>query len=360
MINKKRILTESFEWINLEDVSQLPKDRLLRVVAKTPTPTRHPEDTEFPLRYFVESEVMKASRTAIGKPVGMNHERMPIYGAYCVDGEWNEEEKQAEALLFVPTHIVNKVKEGKIDRCSIEYSWRRDRKKGKGRVFEGLNITRIDVLEGLDPGDSGSIVKLFESKEKKGRMEMKIEVKEESPKSNEEGCVWSTQWDSPEACIAANQDKDDPEAYCMAKIESKTEQVEEPVPVIEEPLIVEEEVEEAVEEITEVVKEVVPEVTPEQVEEIEEKIEPVVEEAVVPEPTIDELKESLERVMKVNKELKESVNNKIEEAVKSTKSDLKEKIESVIPHNMIVRRFGLGSQRFVSEIKKILRETVEE
>jgi len=339
-------LEESFSWVKPEE---LPESNLLKVIAKSTTPTIHPDDPLYRKRLFLENELMKGARSMIYRPVGINHERI-IHGAYVVDAEWDEEDKVVEAVLAVPERYVRMVKDGKIDKCSIEFGWRSEVEKDDGIAFEGLWIQRIDLLEGLEPGDPHADVTLFESK-KGGRIRMELKEKElTEPKELEEGCVWSTQWDSPEACIAANQDKEDPEAYCMAKIESKTEQVEEPI--VETP---KEEVKEIVEEVIEVIA---PEVSEEEKEEIAEVVaEEVTEEE---EPSVDELKESLERVLKANKELKESIDEKVQETVKSAKEEMVKKIESVIPHNMIIRRFGLGSQRFVQEIKKILREVREE
>jgi len=167
---------ESFEWI--KGAGNLPKDRLLKVVAKTTAPTLHPEDPNYPIRIFAETELMRNAASLVGRPVGRNHEPLPIFGAYAVDSEWNDAEKQLEALLFVPSEDVQKVKDKLIKECSIEYTWRDETKTDEGTKFNGLGITRIDLVEGLKPGDPNAIVSLFETVEKHGVILAEISLDE--------------------------------------------------------------------------------------------------------------------------------------------------------------------------------------
>lgn len=317
-------LSESFEWVNPKD---LPKERLLKVVMKTPETTIHPEDPKYPKRVFKVEELIQNGKSLIGSRVGYNHEGL-IMDSIVVDSEWNKLETQLEGLLYVPPGIITKVRDGQIDQASIEYQWRNEKETEEGVEFEGLHIFRIDLLEGKKPGDKKTSVALFEAEERHGCFLMEM-----AEQKLEEGCVWSTQWDSPEACIAANQDKDDPEAYCMAKVEAKTEQDEEPTPTTEE--------------------------------DCKAKgwhwydgachKEPKPEEPKT-EPTAEELKESLKRVLEENKKLKEDKAKEIEDAQKEFKKKLIEQVSSVIPHNVIVRQSSAGMIRLIQDVRKVLRK----
>jgi len=320
----------------------------------------------------------------VGRPVGKNHEKFPIYGAYVVDSEYNEEEKQLEALLFVPSYYVQKVSEGLIDHVSVEYTWRSDKKTSKGTEFTGLNITRVDLIEGLEPGDSNAQVILFEAKSKRGKIIMEVK-KEKETKKLTEGCVWSTKWDSPEACIAANQDKENPEAYCMSKVgESKGKEQEEPIPTnqeecekkgwfwYEDACHKEPKAEEPKEESVD------PEPSKEPTD--TSNIKPGPDTLVTkedceksgyfwdgivclaekpPEPTLEELKEAFKKVIKENAKIKADLDKKLEEAKAESKEKVLKAVESKIPGNMVVSRFNFGARRLVYDLKKIIKETRE-
>lgn len=263
-------LSESFEWSR--GIEGLPQERLLKVIAKTTAPTIHPEDPTFPVRVFAETELMKNARSLIGRAVGRNHEQMPIYGAYAVDADWNELEKQLEAILFVPSEYVHKVAEGIIKNASIEYTWRDTKQTEAGTEFIGLGITRVDLVEGLPAGDPNAVVSLFESSEKRGVVLAEIEPPVEpivaavvfivkciacghtfesrsNPEKEDVICpkcgskcelyhgdtppedlkIEAKKRGEPFAgytnfadCVAKNQDKEDPEAYC-ASIQQQAE-----------------------------------------------------------------------------------------------------------------------------------------
>lgn len=204
---------ESFEWA--KKIEDLPQGRLLKIVAKTTAPTIHPEDPVFPVREFAETELMKNARSLIGRPIGLNHQTMPIYGAYAVDADWNEAQKQLEAIAFVPEEYIKKVEEGLIKTASIEYTWRDTKQTATGTEFIGLGITRVDLVEGMQAGDPNAIVSLFETVEKRGVILAEIMP----PKKLGEPFAGYADF---AACVAANQDKDNPEAYCGA-IKAKTE-----------------------------------------------------------------------------------------------------------------------------------------
>lgn len=402
-------LKESFEWLSKPE--DLPKDRLLKIVAKTPSPegtTIHLEDKDYPVRIFKEEEINKNARSLIGTVLGWNHESR-IVPSYVVDTEYNKEEKQLEALAFVPESIIEKVKKGEIKQASIEYDWRGENKTEDGIEFEGLRIFRVDLLDKEhQAGDKNTQVSLFEAKERTGRIlgEMKLE----------EGCVWATQWDSPEACIAANQDKADPSAYCYSKVESKkedepvdttpsTEELKEALKTYYETIkkLKEDEVIDTTPSVPETVdnfltKEPEPEmvdpldtgVCPEGYEEIEvegvkrcKKVLPATDETKKGDPATGiekptggattptelknpsgevekELREAMQRVLKENKKLKKSQSEVIENARTEAVEEVLERIKEIVPDGFIVSRFNLGARRFVEDIRKVILEFEEE
>jgi len=291
---------ESFEWINLAEVDKLPKDRLLKIVAKTPATTFHPEDPKYPVRVFAETQLMRNAASLVGRPVGSNHSPLPIFGAYAVDSEWNEQEKQLEALLLVPPQYVKKVADGLITHASVEYTWRDIKDKGKdGKEFIGLSINRIDLLEGdlKDmAGDKRAAVTLFEATKKSGMLLTEITTL---------GEPFAGYKDIAD-CIAKNQDKEDPAAYCatiMRKVEVTT-------PV--------------------------------------QKAEALVVE-------VQNLTDGLRKVTGELKIYKETTNKLIEAAVQEEKTKIITAVESVIPKNFIARQSNQGMIRLTRDIRKVLK-----
>lgn len=283
---------ESFEWIT--GAGNLPKDRLLKVVAKTTAPTLHPEDPNYPVRIFAETELMRNAASLVGRPVGRNHEHMPIFGAYAVDSEWNDVEKQLECLLFVPAEDIQKVKDKLIKECSIEYTWRDEKKTDEGTEFIGLGITRIDLVEGLKPGDPGAVVSLFETAERRGVI--LAEVKLGEPFAG---------YTDMDDCIAKNQDKEDPAAYCATIMRAVETSPPPPDPK---------------------------------------------------DARITELEEAITRLTSTVETYKTEQDTKVAEAVKETREALISKVEAVIPKNFILRQ-GTGNLVRLSEsIKRVLLE----
>jgi hypothetical protein len=153
-------LKESFEWAG----KPVNSANLLKLISKTESTTYHPDDPAYPVRIFSEKELELAARTLIGKPVGRNHESTPIDGAFVLDSEYGAS-KAVESIAIVPDDWVSKVKSGLVKSCSVEYTWRTEKRNeaAKSVEFEGLVFTRVDLLEGLNPGDPKAVVSLFES-----------------------------------------------------------------------------------------------------------------------------------------------------------------------------------------------------
>jgi hypothetical protein len=128
-------------------------------------PTIHPEDPEYSVRLFSPEELKEAARSLARRPVGLNHETL-INDAFTVDAQWNESTQAIEALLFLPTHFIDMIRAKEIDKVSVEYVWRSEKKTEKGTEFEGLIFDRIDLLYHLNAGDKGTEIRLIESKKR--------------------------------------------------------------------------------------------------------------------------------------------------------------------------------------------------
>ncbi|MGB9856095.1 MAG: hypothetical protein ACPLKS_06095 [Caldisericum exile] len=169
-------LYESFEWAKIPD--DMPRKNLAFIVAKTTKPTIHPEDPEYSVRLFDDvDELREAARSLARREVGLNHSQV-IPEAFTIDAQWNDKEKQIEALLYLPDEYIRKIKEGKIKHVSVEYRWRDEERTSEGVRFKGLVFDRVDLLEGINPGDKNTYIKLLEGK--KGLMDGEIEMVEES------------------------------------------------------------------------------------------------------------------------------------------------------------------------------------
>ena len=162
-------LKESFTWVDESGAAlPIPKNQLIKLVSKTESTTYHPGDVQYPIRRFAGEELRRAARTLVGKPIGRNHESLPIRGAYVLDSEYDEVGSAVESIGYVPASWIDKIKTGKVNRCSVEYSWRKENRceADNSCMFEGLIFTRVDLLEGIPPGDPNSAVQLFESTNK--------------------------------------------------------------------------------------------------------------------------------------------------------------------------------------------------
>jgi len=150
-----RLGAESFSWTGgiKHDLKNL-----IRGTALHPVKTVHPE--EWPsVRVYLEDELEKATASLIGAPLFLDH-MTPLDGkviaAAYEDGaiEYIAELNDAD--------IVGRVFDGKIQHCSVEYDWSSlDKVDGvapRGIVFQGLSL-----LEKFLPGDPASSVKVWES-----------------------------------------------------------------------------------------------------------------------------------------------------------------------------------------------------
>lgn len=280
-MNKKK---ESFEWINPITAKKLEAN--IKFIAKTTLPTVHPNDLKegrSAVRIIKKNELFEAAKSLIGRPIGLNHQTYPIYGAYTLDTQWNELENQVEGLGYVPETFLNKIREGEIKKCSVEFHWRNEEETDKGTEYSGVWFPRIDLLLGEIPGDTGTSVSLFESIKREGIFVGEIKLEAVPTGSAVEQIPTGSAVETGSAC----------------------EQID-----------------------TGSAK--------------EERIKNL-------ESAVNIMKEYI-------KKTESGVNEQIETAKKEAKDEMITKLEAVIPNNMITSRFNFGSQRFVQEIKKVIRE----
>jgi hypothetical protein len=233
-----------YDWAILPE--DLPKRNLVLITAKTPHPTFHKEDKKFPVRLFTSDELFEAARSLAHRPVGLNHLGL-IEKAFTVDAQFNKSTGNVEALLYFPDEWVGKVKtllnEGKESIFSVEYTWRDEKYTAEGVEFIGLIFDKVDLLCGLNAGDKFTSAKLVESAiEISGRRACMESVGAELIQQEQittedltagltffKECEAANRLGEPfagyqdfSACVAANKDKGDPDAYC-GYIKHKTE-----------------------------------------------------------------------------------------------------------------------------------------
>lgn len=250
----------AYDWAKIP--IDLPRENLVLITAKTTNPTVHPEDPEYTVRIFNPDELKEAARSLAQRAVGLDHNVL-IEGAFTVDANWNETEQAVEALLYLPTPYIKKVRDKQITKVSVEYTWRDEKREGKQVEFKGLVFNRVDLLSARRPGDSNTEIKLL-TESKRGLMEGiitsegiqqdDIQTSIDNPSESffkeacEEAMAFTKRLGEPFAgykdfadCVAKNKDKDNPEAYCgyiKHKVEDpkKEETVEEGLQVPEKPV----------------------------------------------------------------------------------------------------------------------------
>ena len=259
-------LSESeYEWAKLPD--DLPHKNLVLITAKTPHPTFHKDSKEYPVRLFTSQELLEASRSLAHRQIGLNHLGL-IEGAFTVDAQYNSSTGNTEALCYFPDEWIDKVRtllrEGKESIFSVEYTWRDERFTESGVEFIGLIFDKVDLLCGLNAGDKYTSAKLVESTIKLSFRRALCEADAEfigmdknqqdnyQPEKDEaffkececeygkldecnikgyESMYVSERLGEPfagykdfSACVAANKDKGNPQAYCgyiKHKVEDK-------------------------------------------------------------------------------------------------------------------------------------------
>jgi hypothetical protein len=171
MENGKSLNEAKYGWVRFPE--NLPRKNLVLSTSKTTKTTIHPSDPNYPVRLFDPKEMHDAARSLAQRPIGLNHIHsktdptvglielppidMMITGskyAFTVDANWNEQEQAIESLLYLPDYIIDEIREGKIEKNSVEYIWRNEIPTPSGIKFEGFIFHRLDLLEGIAAGDS--------------------------------------------------------------------------------------------------------------------------------------------------------------------------------------------------------------
>jgi len=319
-------MSESFE-LKIPETINVPQESIIKVIAKTLRDTLHPDDPEHKQRVFEENELMMASRSLALKPIGLNHmENIPE--AIVVNADWNVKDKVVEALLSLPQKFIELVRKKEITKVSVDYIWDHVEKSEGKSIFRGLKFLGLSLLHGLNPGDPGANI-LFEGES--GRETLEITVR---------GEPFAGYADFAD-CVAKNQNKEDPEAYCGA-IKAQVEagkSLEEIKAMIESGEIV-----------------CKFKVTLAEAQEIE-KLKKEVEDK---DKRIGELETAVTTATQATEALKTTRDKDVQDAkdlaTKEVKKEFVSEFQKIIPSPMWERTLRPGAKRFVEDVKKIVRK----
>jgi len=150
---------EGFRWLGDVTITDVPKKNLVKFKALHPIKTYHPE-TWPSVREYLEDELIRSARTMKDKPLGSDHERQIPEPYKVLDAEY--EDGAIEGVAYAPDDIVQKIRDGKIKHCSVEYNWR-SLEKVDGVAPKGIVFSRLDFLEKYQPGDSLTMLQPWEA-----------------------------------------------------------------------------------------------------------------------------------------------------------------------------------------------------
>lgn len=130
---------------------------LIRGEALHPIKTFHPE--EWPsVRVYLDEELAKATETLIGKPLLLDH-------AYLLDGKVLDARYEDGAIKYVAElnepEIIEKIRDGRIRHVSVECDWG-SLERVNGVAPRNIEFTGLSLLERLAPGDPKASVSLWE------------------------------------------------------------------------------------------------------------------------------------------------------------------------------------------------------
>jgi len=150
---------EGFRWLGEVEIADIPKKNMVKFRALHPIKTFHPE--EWPsVREYLEEELIRSARTLTDKPLGIDHET-GIPDPYKVLAS-EYEDGAVEGLAYAPDEIIQKIRDGKIRHCSVEFNWR-TLENVNGAAPKGIIFSRLDFLEKYEPGDPFSTIEIFEA-----------------------------------------------------------------------------------------------------------------------------------------------------------------------------------------------------
>ena len=152
-----------YDWAVIPE--DLPRKNLILVTAKTPHPTYHADDKEYPVRLFTPQELLEAARSLAHRAIGLNHMGI-IPKAFTVDSQYNQSTFNVETLCYFPDEWIDKIRtllQRKESIFSVKYSWRDEKKTDQGVEFVGLIFDQIDLLCGVNAGDKFTSAQLVEA-----------------------------------------------------------------------------------------------------------------------------------------------------------------------------------------------------
>jgi len=289
----KAELEESFSWASDLEVLK-PYRHLIHGKAIHPVKTYHP--CEWPqLRVYLEEELKKSAETLIGKPLFLDHVRPlngSVLGAHYEDG----------ALEYIARaedeDALRMIRNGQIKHASVQFEWK-TLENVNGVAPRGITFQHLSLLKDMEPGDLASSVEIWESIAK--------ELKEAQ-------IVTTT-------ILRDGRSKDltppNPQKGSETEDKIKMEPPEEP---------------------------------PAELEETKKTIEALKAQIQVLESQRATLQEELKRVKKPGEAIISSNVTPPREMIP------KKAIEAVLPPDWVARAWGLGPQRLVQDIKRVLRQ----
>jgi hypothetical protein len=153
----KAELEESLSWAGDLQILK-PYGHLIRGEAIHPIKTLHPE--EWPsLRVYLEEELERAAKSLIGKPLFLDHWRRlegEVLGAHYEDGaiEYVADLRDEEVLQMI--------RDGQIKHASVQFEWR-TLENVNGVAPRGITFEHLSLLKDMQPGDPMSTVEIWES-----------------------------------------------------------------------------------------------------------------------------------------------------------------------------------------------------
>jgi len=380
---------ESFEWAVLPP--NVPKNQVLKIVAKTPATTFHPEDVkpEYRKRIFPVKELELAARSLIGKSLYVDH-LQAIPDSLIFRSEWNPLTMQVESLALAPEAYCQKVRAGLIQKASVKYGWSDERAEDGGTAFLGLWFRELSLLETKPPGDPGAQVFLAESKE--GLMEAavapvqdvgekikelenelnKLRGEKSAPTTKEECEAQGGTWNEEEGTCTLPSDEraeawEDTEEHIRSGHGDKSKYDQDSFRTIDI------DADAGIQAVigcpsgqfengkcktdTEVQSYLFSKEKGWTMEKAKDWFSKHKSEAgAEKDKKIKELEESITRQTARITELETSRAEAIDDEVQKYKMDLLSRVEAVIPQNFIIRQGNFGLRRLVTDLKKLIRD----
>lgn len=166
---------EGFSWAG--SIKQMPgTGNLVRGQALHPLRTVHPE--EWPqVREYLEEELDKSAHTLSGKPLVLDH--CQVLDGKVLGAEYEDGAIEYVAQLNDP-NVMKLIKDGSIKHCSVEYEWK-SLEQVNGVAPRGINFTGLSLLRMFQPGDQKTTVEVWEGivKELKEAKTAKTETENE-------------------------------------------------------------------------------------------------------------------------------------------------------------------------------------